>query len=97
MGGWWIVPGAMLFFSHVNWMFMSRGDKSTILLVVRGLVGPFVFFAPALVISCFYVGRNTLGLGNTDWVPLFGTIYFGLQAGFEEFMLRRAEKDRRWP
>lgn len=51
-------------------------------------------FAPALVLSCFYVGRNTLGLGNTDWVPFFGTVYFGLQAGFEEFMWRRAEKKR---
>ena len=92
LGGWWILPGAVLFFSRVNWMFMGRRDGRTAMLVLRGLVGPFAFFAPALVLSCFYVGRNTLGLENTDWVPFFGTVYFGLQAGFEEFMWRQAEK-----
>ena len=98
MGGWWILPGAVLFFGRVNWMFMSQGDHHTGLLVIRGLVGPFAFFAPALVLSCLYVGRNTLGLENSDWVPLFGTIYFGLQAGFEEFMLRRiAARPQRLP
>jgi len=89
MGGWWILPGAVLFFSRVNWMFLSKGDHYTGLLMIRGMVGPFAFLAPALVISCLTVGRNTLGFENTDWVPLFGTIYFGLQAGFEELMLRR--------
>jgi hypothetical protein len=92
VGGWWILPGAALFFSRVNWMFMANKDGRTAMLMIRGVVGPLAFFAPALVLSCLYVGRNTLGLENTDWVPFFGTVYFGLQAGFEEFMWRQAEK-----
>ena len=93
LGGWMLLAGAVLFFMRVNWMYMSRGaDRWTAHLILRGLVGPFAFFAPALVISCLYVGRNTLGLENSDWVPLFGTIYFGIQAGFEEFMLRRSAR-----
>jgi hypothetical protein len=94
-GGWLLLAGAFLFFMRVNWMYMERGaDRWTVHLLVRGLVGPFAFFAPALVISCLYVGRNTLGLENRDWVPLFGVIYFGIQAGFEEFMLRRSARGK---
>jgi hypothetical protein len=58
----------------------------------RGLAAPFVFFAPALIVSCLWVGRSTISIGETDWVPQFGVVYFGIQAWFEEFMLRRAER-----
>jgi hypothetical protein len=93
IGGWLLLAGALLFFMRVRWARLVRGgDRWAAHLMIRGLVGPFAFFAPALVISCLYVGRNTLGMENTDWVPLFGTIYFGIQAGFEEIMLRRSER-----
>jgi len=91
LGGWWMLAGAALFFGHLNWIFLRRRAGNYIaLLAVRGIAGPFFFFAPALIIACLYVGRNTLGMENTDWVPIFGTVYFAIQAGFEEFMLRRA-------
>lgn len=60
------------------------------MLLARGLLGPWVFGLPALVASCLWVGRDTLALDQADWVPLFGTVHFGLQAGFEELAVRRS-------
>ena len=93
LGGWAVLLTAALFFSRINWFFLQEGDDPhTKLLFARGLLGPFVFFAPALVITCLLLGRRTLSYRDTDWVPMFGVIYFAIQAWFEEFMLRRAEK-----
>ncbi|MCU0607511.1 MAG: hypothetical protein MUF78_08880 [Candidatus Edwardsbacteria bacterium] len=90
MGGWGTLLGAALFFTRANWFILRRQqDVSLVLLFARGIFGMFAFFAPALVITCLVLGRNTLGLHNTDWVPLFGVIYFVAQAAFEELMLRR--------
>ncbi len=58
----------------------------------RGLLGPYVFLAPALIVSCLVLGRNTISIHQTDWIALFGIVYFLTQAGFEEFMLRRSRR-----
>ncbi|MDI6738876.1 MAG: hypothetical protein QME74_00750 [Candidatus Edwardsbacteria bacterium] len=90
-GGWLLVTSTALFFSHAGWFFHRRKDaRGAARLFIRGLFGPWLFMVPALLLSCLYVGRNDLGFDNTDWVPLFGMIYFGIQAGFEEFMLRNS-------
>lgn len=90
MGGWGTLLGAALFFTRANWFILrQKQDLSLMLLFARGVFGMFAFFAPALVITCLVMGRNTLGLRHTDWVPLFGVIYFCAQAAFEELMLRR--------
>ena len=92
-GGWRLLAGAVLFLSRLGWFFHRTGEGREIVIVfLRGLVGPWLFMAPALVISGIAVGRQTLGFENLDWVPLFGLIYFGLQAGFEELVLRRSRK-----
>jgi len=91
MGGWGTLFSAGLFFSRINWFFLQRQEDFEIRhLFTRGMLGPFLFFAPALIITCLITGRQRLSLYNTDWVPLFGVIYFTAQAAFEEFMLRRA-------
>jgi hypothetical protein len=93
LGGWSVFLTALLFFSRVDWFFLQQGgDRHTLVMFARGLAAPFVFFAPALIVSCLWVGRSTISIGETDWVPQFGVVYFGIQAWFEEFMLRRAEK-----
>lgn len=91
MGGWGTLLSAGLFFSRINWFFLQRkGDLEIRHLYARGILGPFLFMAPALITTCLAMGRRSLSLHHTDWVPLFGVIYFTLQAAFEEFMLRRA-------
>lgn len=91
LGGWAVLLSALLFFSRVDWFFLQQGgDRHTLVMFARGLLGPFVFFAPALIISCLWVGRDTISINQTDWVPQFGVVYFSIQAWFEEFMLRRA-------
>ena len=88
-----MLAGAVLFLSRLGWFYHKTGDSRDLLLALgRGLAVPWFCLAPALVISALVVGRQTLGLHNLDWVPLFGIIYFGTQAGFEELMLRRIEK-----
>jgi hypothetical protein len=95
LGGWGALLGAALFFSRVNWFFFKRShDIGWLHLFARGLWGPFAFFAPALAITCLVLQRNTVSVHQTDWVPLFGVIYFCAQAGFEELMLRRAARMR---
>ncbi len=92
-GGGLALAGALLFLSRLGWFYRRTGKARDIgMAFARGLFGPWLFMAPALVISAVVVGRQTLGFSNLDWVPLFGLIYFGMQAGFEEFMLRRIEK-----
>jgi hypothetical protein len=63
------------------------------------LVGTVIFYTrinvPAMVLSSWSVGRHSLTLARTDWVPLFGIVYFSLQAVFEEILLRFL--DRRLP
>lgn len=97
MGGVSLLLGAVLFLSRVNWLrFVAGNDLGGIYLFARGLVGPFLFFAPALLIVSLVFGRENFGYENLDFVPLFGTIYFFLQAIFEELMLRlkgHARKD----
>ena len=76
----------------VGWFGVAKEKlKSVALLFVRGLVGPFLFFAPSLVVATIVVGRSTLTLDETDWVAVFGIVYFMIQAVFEEFLLREAE------
>lgn len=93
IGGLVLFLSALLFFVRLGWYgpLKERG-KVLSMLFIRGLAGPFVFFVPALLISTIAVGRSTLETTETDWVALFGVIYFLLQAAFEEFMLRRSEK-----
>jgi len=95
-GGWSWLAGTLLFFSRLGWFFHRTGQTREIAIVfARGLAGPWLFMAPALLISAWVVGRNELGFQNLDWVPLFGLIYFGIQAAFEEFMLRLSRKAAR--
>ncbi len=92
-GGWLLLTSTLLFFTHAGWHLHRHRDAVGLgLLFARGLFGPWLFMVPALVISGVVVRRQTLGFENTDWVPLFGVIYFGIQAAFEEFMLRQAAK-----
>jgi hypothetical protein len=89
-GGWLLVTGTVLFFTHAGWFMHRHKDGVGLgLLFVRGLFGPWLFMVPALMISGMVVKRQTLGFENTDWVLLFGIIYFGIQTAFEEFMLRK--------
>lgn len=91
MGGWGTLFSAALFFSRINWLFLQRdGDLEIRHLYTRGILGPILFLTPALITTCLVMGRRSLSMHATDWVPLFGVIYFTLQAAFEEFMLRRA-------
>jgi hypothetical protein len=92
VGGWPLLLGAALFFSKVGWFGVVKERAKTIaLLIVRGFAGPFFFFLPALLVATTVVGRSTLGINETDWVAVFGTVYFLIQAAFEEFLLRYAE------
>ncbi len=89
-GGWALLISAGMYFSKLNWFFLIREDQKTLgMLFARGLFGPFVFLAPALIVSCLVLGRNTISISQTDWVSLFGIVYFLAQAAFEEFMLRQ--------
>lgn len=89
-GGWTLLISAGMYFSKLNWFFLVREDHRALgLLFARGLFGPFIFLAPALIVSCLALGRDTISIRETDWVALFGIVYFLAQAGFEEFMLRR--------
>ena len=90
LGGWGLLISAAMYFSKINWFFLLREDDQQLgMLFARGLFGPFIFFAPALIVSCLVLRRNTISITETDWVPLFGIVYFLTQAGFEEFMLRK--------
>jgi len=90
MGGCGTLFSGALFFTHINWFYLRRKqDLPLKYIAARGMLGPFLFFAPALIITCLVTGRQRLSLHNTDWVALFGIIYFISQAVFEEFMLRR--------
>jgi len=93
VGGLPLFLSALLFFSKVGWLGIAKGKgKLVALLIVRGFAGPFLFFVPSLLISTVVVGRSTLGLNETDWVALFGVIYFLIQAIFEEFLLRKTDE-----
>jgi hypothetical protein len=93
MGGWSVLLSAGLFFSRVNWFrFAAGGDTAGIYLFARGLAGPFLFFAPALLVTSWVFRRETLGPENLDFVPFFGVLYFLMQAAFEEFILRIKRK-----
>lgn len=92
VGGLVLFLSALLFFAKIGWFGVAKEKiKSVALLFVRGLVGPFLFFAPSLVVATLAVGRSTLQLDETDWVAVFGIVYFLIQAVFEEFLLRKAE------
>ena len=92
-GGWLVLAGTLLFLARLGWFFRRTGNAREIgMAFIRGLAGPWLFMLPALLIAGFSVGRRNLGFENLDWVPLFGTVYFGTQAGFEEFLLRLIEK-----
>jgi|GEM_PF-2078667 hypothetical protein len=94
-GGWLLVTGTVLFFTHAGWFLHRHQDGVGLgMLFARGLLGPWLFMVPALVVSALVVKRQTLGFENTDWVPLFGIIYFGIQTAFEEFLLRMVLKAR---
>jgi hypothetical protein len=94
-GGWALLLSAGMYFSKVNWFFLIRDDRQVMgLMFARGLIGPFVFLAPALVVSCLILGRNTISITETDWVSIFGIVYFLTQMIFEEFMLRRAGRKK---
>jgi hypothetical protein len=93
VGGVPLFLSGLLFFLKLSWYGPAKEKGKTIaLLFIRGIAGPFVFFAPALLISTLAVGRSTLTTDESDWVALFGVIYFLLQAVFEELLLRKAEK-----
>ena len=88
--GWIALAFVLLFYAKLNWyaIHKEQGLGVPLLLAARGLAGIFVFFVPALIISSWYVGRNSLSSHRPDWVPLFGVIYFTLQAVWEEVVLR---------
>ena len=93
LGGLPVLFGAVLFVSKFSWYGSAKErGKTLFLLFARGIGGPFLFFAPALLVSTILVGRSTLAFNETDWVAVFGVIYFLTQAVFEEFLLRRIEK-----
>lgn len=95
LGGWALLLSAGMYFSKVNWFFLVRDDRQAMgMMFARGLLGPFIFFAPALVVSCLVLGRNTISIDQTDWIAIFGVIYFAAQSVFEEFMLRRVGAGR---
>lgn len=93
VGGTPLFLSALLFFSKFSWYGPAKErGKSLALLFIRGIAGPFLFFTPALVVSTLLVGRSTLTMDETDWVAVFGIVYFLIQAVFEEFMLRKSEE-----
>lgn len=56
LGGWGVLLSALLFFSKVDWFFIvDGGDKHSLVMFARGIFRPFVFFAPALIVSCLWV------------------------------------------
>lgn len=98
VGGWLLLASTALVFSRAGWLLRRSGDaRGVAMLLARGLLGPWLFMLPALGLSCLYMGSVQLGFANTDWMPLFGFVYFALEAVFEELMLRRSETQRLAP
>lgn len=92
VGGAPLFLSALIFFTKFSWYGPAKErGKSLALLFIRGVAGPFLFFVPALVVSTLLVGRSTLSIDETDWVAVFGVVYFLIQAVFEELMLRKTE------
>lgn len=94
-GGIMLAVAVPVLLTKLNWRNMvgnDVSDSSLVILLGRGMFLPFACFAPALVISCLAVGRNTLGEHSADWLGLFGVIYFSLQAVLDYFLIRRVKK-----
>jgi len=92
-GGWVALAGTFLFFSRFGWLYHRTGRGRELgMAFARGLFGPWLFMVPAVLVSALVYSRSFFSLEYPDWVPLFGVIYFVLQAGFEEYMLRALDK-----
>jgi hypothetical protein len=95
-GGWMLVLLVPVLASKINWreFFSGTSTSGMPFLMARSMLAPFACFAPATVICCLVLRRNTLGEGNDDWVGLFGMIYFSLQAGLDYLLVKWMVKKR---